>query len=157
MAKRAAVAQMAPAPAASPAPPTTAPAHSVHVLIVDDESVIRTAVRQALEDAGYTVHEAPDGQIAMDMLLLSPDPLVVVLDLMMPRMAGTEVLELLATEPVWARRHTVVVLTAMSRWLTSKYMQPLRERLAVRLVAKPFDVEELLEAVAEAARRLPPA
>ena len=157
MAKRAPVGQMVPAPAASPAPPTTAPADPVHVLIVEDESVIRTVVRQALEDAGYTVHEAPDGQIAMDMLLLSPDPLVVVLDLMMPRMAGTEVLELLATEPDWARRHTVVVLTAMARWLTSKYMQRLRERMAVRLVTKPFDVEELLEAVAEAARRLPPA
>jgi CheY-like chemotaxis protein len=126
-------------------------------LVVDDESVIRTAVRQALEDASYTVHEAPDGQVAMDMLVLSPDPLVVVLDLMMPRMAGTEVLEFLATEPAWAQRHTVVVLTAMGRWLTSKQLQPLQQHLAIRVVAKPFDVDELLAAVTEAAQRLPPA
>jgi CheY-like chemotaxis protein len=127
------------------------------VLVVDDDSVIRTVVRAALEDAGYVVHEAADGVIAMDILLLSPDPQVVVLDLMMPRMAGTEVLEFLALEPVWARRHTVVVLTAMGHWLTSQRLQPLQEQLEIPVVAKPFEVEELLTAVAEAARRLPPA
>jgi CheY-like chemotaxis protein len=127
------------------------------VLVVDDERVIRIVVRMALEDAGYVVHEAPDGVIALEMLLLSPQPLVVVLDLMMPYMSGTEVLENLATEPLWARRHSVVVLTAMGEQLTSQRLRPLREQLAIPLVAKPFEVEELLEAVAAAARRLPPA
>jgi CheY-like chemotaxis protein len=146
-----------------PASPTAASAASpaqagaVHVLVVDDESVIRSVVRMALEDAGYVVHEAPDGQIAMEQLMLSPQPLVVVLDLMMPHMSGTEVLEFLANEPVWAQRHTVVVLTAVGRWLNSKNLKPLFEHLAIALVAKPFDIEELLEAVTEAAGRLSPA
>lgn len=145
-------------PSASPTPAPSAPpvqAGTVHVLVVDDESVIRNVVRLALEDAGYVVHEAPDGQIAMELLMLSPQPLVLVLDLMMPRMSGTEVLEFLANEPVWAQRHTIVVLTAMGKWLTSKHLQPLFKHLAIALVAKPFDIEELLEAVAESAGRLP--
>src|SRR5262249_20471056 len=132
-------------------------ADAIHVLVVDDDSVIRTAVRTALEDAGYVVHEAADGDCAMDFLLLSSYPLVVVLDLMMPRMSGTQVLEFLAVEPVWARRHTVVVLTAMGQWLTSKRLRPLQEQFAFLVVAKPFDIEELLAAVADAARRLPSA
>jgi CheY-like chemotaxis protein len=146
MAKRTAMAQAALRdPSTPPAPSAPAAnADSIHVLVVDDESVIRAVVRTALEDAGYIVHEAPDGIIAMDVLLLSPQPLVVVLDLMMPRMSGTEVLEFLAIEPVWARRHSVVVLTAMGQWLTSRRLQPLREQLEIPLVAKPFDVEDLL-------------
>jgi CheY-like chemotaxis protein len=135
----------------------SANADAIHVLVVDDESVIRTAVRTALEDASYVVHEAADGDFAMDLLLLSPHPMVVVLDLMMPRMSGTQVLELLAVEPVWARRNTVVVLTAMGQWLTSKRLRPLQEQFAFLVIAKPFDVEELLVAVADAARRLPSA
>jgi CheY-like chemotaxis protein len=129
----------------------------IHVLVVDDESVIRTAVRTALEDAGYVVHEASDGVIAMEVLQFSPYPLIVVLDLMMPRMSGTEVLEFLAAEPDWAQRQPVVVLTAMGQWLSSKRLRALREKLEIPLVTKPFDVEGLLAAVDEAARRLPPA
>jgi len=150
--------QSAPAPAAAaPSGPAAPRAGAIHVLIVDDESVIRTAVRTALEDAGYVVHEAADGVIAMDVLRVSPQPLVVVLDLMMPRMSGTEVLEFLAAEPVWAQRHSVIVLTAVGRWLTSKHLQPLLEHFAISLVGKPFDVEDLLAVVAAAAHRLPPA
>jgi len=75
----------------------------MHVLVVDDDRDIRGTLRVALEDAGYTVHEAPDGLSAMDLLLTSPFPLVVLLDLMMPRMTGSEILELFANDSVAAR------------------------------------------------------
>src|SRR5258706_14602747 len=89
-------------------PSSQAAKNAPHVLVVDDDRDIRGTLRVALEDAGYTVHEAPDGLIAIDLLLASPAPLVVLLDLMMPRMAGSEILELFANESVWARRDALI-------------------------------------------------
>jgi hypothetical protein len=58
--------------APSPSPAPQAAKSATHVLVVDDDTDIRGTLRMALEDAGYTVHEAPDGLIAMDLLLTSP-------------------------------------------------------------------------------------
>src|SRR5260370_30893572 len=84
----------------------------IRVLVVDDDDATRVVLRLVLEDAGYIVHEASDGLLAMNVLLTSPYPLVVVLDLMMPRMSGTEILELFANAPAWAQRHALPPLPA---------------------------------------------
>ena len=60
------------------------------ILVVDDERNIVELVRLYLEQAGYNVVEARDGQEALDQHD-RVDPDLVVLDLMMPRMDGTEV------------------------------------------------------------------
>ena len=57
------------------------------VLVVDDDDGIRTSLRLALEDHGYKVLEAPDGETALDRMRTEP-PDVVVLDLMLPGMDG---------------------------------------------------------------------
>jgi len=138
---------------------TSAPSHqaaknATHVLIVDDDTDIRGTLRVALEDAGYTVHEASDGLLAMDLLLTSPAPLVVVLDLMMPRMTGSEILELFANDSVWARRHAFIVLTAAAGRSGMVQLRPLLQRLASPLLPKPYDLDALLEAVHAAEQRL---
>jgi len=115
---------------------------------------IRGTLRAALEDAGYAVHEAPDGLIAMDLLLTSPAPLVVLLDLMMPRMTGSEILELFANDAVWARRHAFIVLTAAAGRPGVVQLQPLLQRLTITLLPKPYDIDALLEAVHAAEQRL---
>ncbi len=125
------------------------------MLVVDDDAAIRGTLQVALEDAGYTVHEAPpDGLIAMDLLLTSPSPLVVLLDLMMPRMTGSEILELFANASMWARRHAFIVLTAAASRSGVVQLQPLLQQLASPLLPKPFDLDALLEAVHAAAQRL---
>ena len=61
-----------------------------HILVVDDEAQIRTALARALEARGYDVDTAADGQEALDQAATrSPD--LVVLDLNMPVMGGLEV------------------------------------------------------------------
>ena len=96
----------------TPSPPPGVSDEFIRVLVVDDDDATRVVLRLVLEDAGYIVHEASDGLLAMNVLLTSPYPLVVVLDLMMPRMSGTEILELFANDPVWAQRHAFLLLTA---------------------------------------------
>src|SRR5258708_11348771 len=135
-------------------PSSQAAKNAMHVLVVDDDRDIRGTLRVALEDAGYTVHEAPDGLIAMDLLLTSPAPLVVLLDLMMPRMTGSEILELFANDAVWARRHAFIVLTAAAGRSGVVQLQPLLQQLTIPLLPKPYDIDALLEAVHAAEQRL---
>ena|SRR5258706_4305858 len=139
----------------TPSPPPGVPAESFHVLVVDDDNATRVALRLVLEDAGYIVQEASDGLLAMDVLLASPYPLVVVLDLMMPRMSGTEILELFANDPVWAQRHAFLLLTAAFDVPPPQRFRAMLQQLATPLVRKPFNLDELLDLVAAAAARLP--
>ncbi len=60
------------------------------VLIADDDAHIREVVRFALSREGYAVHEAADGAAALEAALRL-EPALIVLDVMMPEMDGTEV------------------------------------------------------------------
>jgi CheY-like chemotaxis protein len=61
------------------------------ILLVEDESSIRTLARKALESAGYRVVEAKSGPDALELVRGSGDPIHLLLtDLVMPAMAGSE-------------------------------------------------------------------
>jgi nitrogen-specific signal transduction histidine kinase/ActR/RegA family two-component response regulator len=63
------------------------------ILVVEDESVVRSLVRRALEEAGYQVFQAPNGAAALDYVLAHPDQIDLVLsDIVMPRLNGLELL-----------------------------------------------------------------
>lgn len=62
-----------------------------NVLVVEDDSAIRCGLVDALRFNGYSVHEAADGCAGLD-LALSIDADIVLLDIMMPKMDGMEVL-----------------------------------------------------------------
>jgi len=78
------------------------------VLVVDDEESFREVVRFHLEEAGYLVHTAPDGQQALEVFQRQPVP-VVLSDLKMPAMDGLKLtVELLRRAP----ETLVIVITA---------------------------------------------
>jgi CheY-like chemotaxis protein len=60
------------------------------VLIVEDDDALREALSDVLSGEGFSVAAAADGLEALDLLRLSegPNPSVILLDLMMPRMNG---------------------------------------------------------------------
>ncbi|QSQ15927.1 response regulator transcription factor [Myxococcus landrumensis] len=60
------------------------------ILIVDDDPHLRDIVRFALEQGGFRVEEAADGQAAVNQVRRAP-PALIVLDIMMPEMDGLEV------------------------------------------------------------------
>jgi CheY-like chemotaxis protein len=68
-------------------------------LVVDDYADARSNVREALEDLGYEVAEAANGQQALHFLVSRAAPSVdlIVLDLSMPIMDGWQLLKLLNT------------------------------------------------------------
>jgi two-component system response regulator ResD len=71
---------------------------STDVLVVEDEEAVRTSIADILRSAGYSVLEAEDGQMALD-LLENQEVVVVVLDQRMPRRSGIEVINAMDNPP----------------------------------------------------------
>ncbi len=123
------------------------------VLVVDDDASVRFSVRMTLEDAGYRVAEASNGEQALEWLRTFPERAVVVLDLQMPGLNGRQVMETVEQQEELAQRHSFLLLTANANTLPLSFVD-LLTRLRTPVIAKPFDLDRLLEAVADAARRI---
>jgi DNA-binding response OmpR family regulator len=118
------------------------------VLIVDDDDGIRASLRLALEDQGYAIDEAADGEAALTRLgERTPD--VVLLDLMLPGMDGFECCRQIR------RRADVPVLIVSARNDSHDVVAGL-EAGADDYVRKPFDVAELTARLRALRRRLRP-
>ncbi|WP_426162813.1 response regulator transcription factor [Sandarakinorhabdus sp. DWP1-3-1] len=78
------------------------------ILLVEDEIVIALGTSMMLEDAGYTVHVAPDGQAGLDQAL-KVEPDLIMTDMMMPRMNGLAMIDELRRRGV-----TVPIIIATS-------------------------------------------
>jgi CheY-like chemotaxis protein len=111
------------------------------ILICDDEPALRELVRASLSD-GYRFAEASDGLLAIELAReLEPD--IVILDLMLPRLGGLEVLAQLQTDEQ-LRDVPVLVITA---WNETR--EDVLAAGAAEFVAKPFDPAELKAAIEE--------
>lgn len=122
------------------------------VLVVDDEPGQREMLRLLLEDAGYDVREASSGEAALQALSLtvtSGERMVVLLDQRMPGLGGDEVLAAAAADPTLVTRHRYILLTASPQQVRGHPILTIGG-LSVPIVEKPFDVEQLLTAVAAA-------
>jgi CheY-like chemotaxis protein len=70
---------------------------SGHVLVVDDEPMVRRLVARLLEAEGFTIHEASDGAEALARVRADGELFdVIVSDIVMPRMNGVELLQTLS-------------------------------------------------------------
>jgi two-component system, chemotaxis family, sensor histidine kinase and response regulator PixL len=85
------------------------------VLIVEDNSAYREAVRTTLEWEGHEVLEACDGRDALDVLDVQPTVDVILLDMQMPNMNGQEFLEERARRPDVASIPVVVLSSGQTR------------------------------------------
>ena len=123
------------------------------VLVVDDEEPIRDAVRFILEEAGFAVREALDGGGGLALLRASAEPLIVLLDLMMPGMSGLELLRVVAAEPAVAARHAYIIFSA-ARAFSAPTLQFYLPGKRLFDLPKPFDLDHLVAIVEQAARQL---
>ena len=123
------------------------------VLVADDDKDIRETLRAVLEDAGYEVIEAADGKVALNVLHKGNERMVVVLDLQMPKKTGVEVIQDIVEQQRLASRYAFIVITANTQTLPLSFVNLLTE-LHAPLITKPFDIDPLLAAVANAEERL---
>lgn len=117
------------------------------ILVVDDDTILRTSVGRVLEDEGYAVDHAGDGEEALARIS-QQRPDAILLDVLMPGMNGRQFLELLHGES-GTSTIPVVVMTAV-RGIDANSAIALG---ASDLVEKPFDVEDLLNKIALALYR----
>lgn len=119
---------------------------SRRVLIVEDDDDVRGSLHMVLEDDGWAVSLAPDGEAALEVLRAEPDAFAVVLvDLMMPRLGGVGLLGRKALDPAIAAVPVVVVSAIVDR-------VQLPDTGDVRAVLqKPVSIAGLLDAVRSAA------
>lgn len=123
------------------------------VAVIEDDGAIRETLRTLLEDAGYAVIEAKDGQAGYDILCQSAKRLIAIIDHKMPRMDGCDLLHLVENDAHLRARHTFIFVTASPKRAEEDCGDTLEE-LDIPMVAKPFHIDEVLDAVAEAAGRI---
>jgi DNA-binding response OmpR family regulator len=122
------------------------------VLVVDDDRAIRALVAKIVERAGFEVDTAADGAEALQ-LLEERDYGVLVVDLMMPKVDGFEVVARIGRRS--GRRPAVIVVTAAAE---SVALRKLDGSVVHSVIRKPFDINvlgDLITAAASAAE--PPA
>jgi CheY-like chemotaxis protein len=105
------------------------------ILVVDDEVYGRETLRDALEDEGYRVVVARDGETALRELERD-QPKLLILDLVMPGMSGNTLYDEMQRAPSLAKI-PVLVTTA----------DPTRAPLGVPTIAKPIQIDRLLALV----------
>ena len=115
---------------------------SKSVLIADDEPNIVISLEFLLEQAGYRVRVAHDGQEALEAIQRQP-PDLVLLDVMMPRLSGFDLCQKIRENPAWQRMR-IVMLTAKGREVEVSKGLALG---ADAYITKPFSTQELLAQV----------
>jgi two-component system, OmpR family, response regulator MprA len=120
-----------------------------HILVVDDESRVTSALRRTLEYEGYQVSTASNGESALELTRVK-SPALVILDIMLPGMNGLEVCRRLR-----ATNSNAAILMLTARDTVADRVTGL-EVGADDYLVKPFALEELLARVKALLRRLPP-
>ena len=111
-------------------------------LVVEDDPQIARLLREILAMQHYDVAEVDDGALAASAVrALHPD--VVLLDIGLPNVHGLDVLDELKAGPDTARV-PVIVITA---WWSTDLSARARAMGAASVVAKPFDLADVLDAV----------
>ena len=108
------------------------------ILVVDDDADTRFLLRLIFESADYEVSEAPHGVAAL-IHIKNELPDLVVVDMLMPRMSGAELIERLRAT---ARTEGLVILAVSGHANATDIAKD-----ADAVLSKPFDREELLAVV----------
>lgn len=113
------------------------------ILLVEDDIDARAALFELFTRAGYSVLTADDGQMALDLLMRGVRPRLMIVDLILPNVSGTEFLKYIESEPD-LRSTPRIVVTAKAR--NEVHV------VADAIFHKPYEPNELLETV----RRIAP-
>jgi DNA-binding response OmpR family regulator len=132
---------------AAPTAPHGPSWHGATVLVVDDDPSMRGILRRTLEDEGFHVEEAPDGESALRLIQAHAEPFDLVLtDLSMPLIDGRRV-----SETLRLYRPSVAILCMSADPDSVPYIES--SDLPVRVLLKPFTADDLYHAVRDAITR----
>lgn len=110
------------------------------VLIVDDDSAIRTMLVELLSLEGIATETAANGREALDIINRG-DSFVILLDLLMPVLDGRGVMQALKANSALRARQKVVLVSAWANLEGTEDLEP------DATLAKPFNVSQLLAVI----------
>ncbi len=114
-----------------------------HILIIDDDELIRITLNTILERAGYETTMATNGQDGLTKFRTRPADLII-LDMIMPEKGGIDVF----TEFRQAQLDVKIIAISGGVWGKEiDYLQTLKDLGADHCLAKPIGRDELLEVV----------
>jgi CheY-like chemotaxis protein len=125
------------------------------ILLVDDDADLRESLAEALEEAGYTVDRAGNGQEALQVLRAregSEQPSVILLDLLMPVMNGWQFCQLKSRDQAVAGIPVIAMSAAVSKDPRSPYYIQVDDFLA-----KPVEFADLVNKLETLVARRTPA
>ena len=114
----------------------------VKILVIDDDKAMRDVLFDMLSLDGYEVILADDGNLGIERFR-NDSPDLVITDILMPKMDGLEVVELLKSE-----QPDVPVIVASGTTDLNLIEEAVHQH-ANRILKKPFEVDQLLDSVAE--------
>jgi DNA-binding response OmpR family regulator len=114
------------------------------VLIVDDEDFFRTIVANGFEREGFAVLQADNGEDGFEVAS-AQQPDLILLDLVMPRLLGFEVCQMLRKDQRFA--HTAIIIMSAKSYKPD--MDKAAELGADAYVVKPFDFTDLMSVARE--------
>lgn len=115
------------------------------ILVIDDESQVRSMLRVLLEDKGYNVVEAPDGKVGLKLYRDEPIDLVIT-DIIMPEKEGLEtIIELRRFSP----KVKIIAISGGGRLGFKDCLDIAQKFGAHRVFSKPLNNNELVDAIAE--------
>lgn len=121
-----------------------APGQEVAVLVVDDRRENRDILRRLLSDAGFTIEEADNGRVALDMMQNAKFDLIL-MDIRMPGMSGMEAIREIRANPE-TRDHKVVAVTAS---VFPEFREQIKAAGFDEFLGKPFRSGELFHKIRE--------
>jgi CheY-like chemotaxis protein len=132
---------MPPEPAESAAPARPSGSHAETILVVDDNDSVRGLVCELLRQQGYEVLDAPNGPAALELEAKCRRRIdLLVVDIVMPSMPGTEVARLLAEQRPGIR---VLYISGYA----DDVVADMSEVAAGSLLTKPFTADDVVRAV----------
>lgn len=115
------------------------------ILIIDDEPEIRNFLCRLFTDRGYGVVEAANGQMGLDLFKQAPCSLVIT-DMVMPIKDGLQtILDLRKNYP----ELPVIAISGGGTISKERYLTVASYLDGVKTIAKPFSLEEIVDAVQE--------
>jgi DNA-binding response OmpR family regulator len=117
--------------------------HMSKILVIDDDTIVRTTIVLLLEDAGHQVRWAVDGLRGM-ALFRSAQPDLVITDIIMPEQEGIQTISEMRKARPDAK---IIAISGSGSFGNADFLKMARSLGAMDVIAKPFDPDVLLAIV----------
>lgn len=115
------------------------------ILIIEDERPLLTALSSKLSNAGFSILQATDGEMGLSMAL-EKHPDLILLDIVMPKMDGLTMLDMLRRDD-WGKTVPIIVLTNLSD--AAKFEESMRKNVFDYLIKTDWKIEDVVIKVKE--------